>query len=305
MHKQARRRAIVVSTVVALVLGTMTMAWAAPEKKSFTTGISPDQALAGTGGIFDLEITNTSDSAPLGAAQITIPGGFALDGTPGVPSGWSVTLISGDVVQVVADSVDTRLAPGGSLTVSLDLEVALNDAGTDQSYPFLVEARQANNFNGNRNDLNPPPEPAEVMVTGTAEPCEQGQSCQVSFNSGRVTADVSTVCVSSECGNLILDLDDSYCDTGRPCAGEGVFWIPPAVDLGQTVQLTLLVPRSEFDHPAPGQIAFFIAPTGAGEAVECGSASDTTECSYKVFPSGANFEIRVTLDQVDPRGFVS
>lgn len=299
---KGHRQLVVVVTTMTLIVGLVVAAGAAPDKKQFETGITPLTSTAGTAVDYVLTITNTSDAAPLGAAQITVPDGFYIVSVAVEEDrNWSLEEPVGNPFRILADDIMARLAPGQSISVTISAVTPLQ--GGDTNYTFDVEARQANNFNGNRNDLNGVG--PTVEVTGTATACETGQSCTAGFSAGRTSAQVETTCLTTDCGNLILDLDKGYCDDPATCAGEGVFWVPPAISESGVVELEILIPRSEFDGGV-GQIRFFIAPTGASEAVECGSAADTTGCSYKVTPAGRNlYQIAVTVDQVDPRAFAS
>lgn len=302
--RTARRRSqsVVVITTMTLIVGLVLAAGAAPDKKQFETAITPLTSTAGTAVDYALTITNTSDTAPLGAAQITVPGGFEVVAVA-VEEGrnWSLEQPVENPFRIYANDTMSRLAPGQSISVTISAVTPLQ-AG-DTNYTFDVQARQANNFNGNRNDLNGGG--PTVKITGTATACETGKSCTAGFSEGRTAAQVETTCLTTDCGNLVLDLDKGYCDDPATCAGEGVFWVPPAISDSGVVELEILIPRSEFSGGV-GQIRFFIAPTGDGPAEECGSAADTTGCSYKVTPAGRNlYQIAVTVDQVDPRAFAS
>lgn len=286
--------------VFGLVVGVVSPSFAAPVGKSFTTEITPDTATAGTGVSFTLTITNTSDSAPLGASRITVPDGFVVDAVE-VEAGRNWSLVSTDPIMILAESSGARLSPGQSITVDIDAVTPLQNG--DDAYEFEVESRQANNFNGQKNDLNG--SGPVVTVTGSAVACERGNSCQTGHSEAGTSVEVTTTCAvdAVECTNLIVDLDTNCLN--QACAGRAAVWIPPTENTGGTVQVVLKVPKSAFGKAGAGQVRFFVAQTGATEAFECGTNDAVIACSYKVKPSGNTYQITATVAQVDPRGFAS
>jgi hypothetical protein len=290
---------VVLSTC--LVLASMPGAGAAPSHKRFSTSITPVTTTAGTPTTFDLTITNTSSSASLGAAEITVPSAFVFEGQAALEAGtgWLID-ISGHVIEISASDRAFSLEPGEAISVSIDTVSPLQESG-DESYLFPVQARQANDFNGKQNDLNGTG--PSVLVTGVAEPCQRGVSCTASFSEGGTQAEVTTTCPASaaDCLNLVLDLDDDCLD--RQCIGSAAFWLPPTTATG-TVEVLLQIPKSQVPGGA-GSVVFYIAGTDDEAAFECGSAQASVGCSYKVTGSKNMVQIRATVERVDPRGFVS
>ncbi len=294
------RSAFAVLVALGLILGVVSPGVAAPEGKSFTTEITPTTSTAGTSVSYTLTITNTSDVAPLGASRITVPDGFVV-GAVAVEPGRSWSLVSTDPIEIVANDVGSRLLPGQSISVSIDAVTPLQNG--DESYQFQVESRQANNFNGKKNDLNGTG--PVVTITGSAVACERGNSCNTGHSEAGTSVDVTTTCAAdaTECANLIVDLDTNCLD--QPCAGRAALWVPPTENAAATVEVVLTVPKSAFGDDGAGQVQFFIAPTGATEAFECGTNDAVLACSYKVKPAGNAYQITATVAQLDPRGFAS
>ena len=283
-----------------LLLTSIPGAGAAPSHKRFTTSITPATTTAGTSVSFDLTITNTSASASLGAAEITVPAAFSFDGEATVDegSGWLIQ-VNGDLIEIAASDRAFSLDPGESITVTIVAVTPLQDG--DQSYLFEVQARQANDFNGKQNDLNGTG--PTVEVTGVAEACQRGVSCTASYSEQGTQAQVTTTCPTdaTECLNLVLDLDDDC--LGRQCIGSAAFWVPPTTATG-TVEVVLQIPKSQVPNGA-GTVVFYIAGTDDETAVECGSPEATVACTYKVSGSRNMVIITATVERVDPRGFVS
>jgi hypothetical protein len=294
-------RSLTPMLVVVLVVGTYLTAGAAPDQKSFETTITPSTATAGTPVDFTLTIANTSDpDVPLGAARITVPSGFTVNSVAfvGTPN-W--TLLSTDPIVIAANDSASRLASGQSISLTIDAVTPLQNG--DQSYDFAVDARQANNFNGKKNDLSGTG--AAVLVTGSAVACEQGVSCSTGHDEAGTNVDVTTTCAADavECANLVVDLDENC--LGQECAGLASFWVPPTENSAATVEVVLTIPKSAFGGDGAGQVQFFVAPTGAAAAFECGTNNAVLACDYKVKPVGNSYEITATVAQVDPRGFAS
>lgn len=303
MGRTTRRWLVLaVMVTVATSMGLVSMAGAAPDHKTFETTIEPESATAGTTTTFDVTIVNTSTSAALGAVRITVPGGFTVTATAPEDvvvsnDGWTSS-VSGNVIEITADANEFKLPPGGSITVSIPTVTPLQDG--DDTYRFEVEARQANDFNGNRNDLNG--SGPTVTITGVAEACERGSSCDVSFQESGTHAQVTTTCPvdAVDCTNLVLDLDENC--LGEDCVGRAAFWVPPTIDSG-SVELLLQIPKNQVSGGV-GSVVFMIADKDDDIAVECGSHPEIG-CSYKVSGSRNFVEISATIERVDPRGFVS
>lgn len=319
---RARRRGwrlFAVLTVLTLVTAAMPMAGAAPDHKSFEATISPAEALAGTSTDFEVTVKNTSDNVKLGAVRITVPDGFVFEGITAVdPSNWNV-----DGNQVTAPSPSQGLAPGESLVMTVAARTALQEGG-DTEYEFGIEARQANHFNGARNDLNFVGDPLTLLVTGSAVACTS-TSCATSFSEETTDAEVEVPCEETDCGILVLDLDTDYCN-GNACGGKGVFWNPPA-NPGGRVLLTLVIPQSEFDEGEIGISSYGSYEDGYDEDLpqffyskddmtfeECELDEDDVdyyesetpaECEFQVFEEGDDFVFEINIDPVDPRGFAS
>lgn len=300
-HKLVLRRVVVLAMVVSVSFGLVSSAGAAPDHKTFQTSVTPNTVTAGTAVGFDLTITNTSTNSSLGAARITLPSDY---GTPTnvalSASGWTSTVAS-TTIEVAASANEFKLPPGTSIVVSFDTVTPLKTTAGDRTDTFVVEARQANDFNGRQNDLRG--QGPTVTITGVAVDCHPGDPCNASLPEAGTVALASTTCPSdsgAECGNLILDLDENC--LGQACVGRAAFWVPPTVDSG-TVDLVLQIPKNQFDG-GPGSVVFYIAGTSDGTAFECGKHPEI-ECTYRVSGSRSFIEVSATIERVDPRGFVS
>ena len=125
--------------------------------KTYTAVVAPDggddaQVCADLDATFALKLTNTSSQQQLGSANIT--------------PGFTVRDVSIDGAGSISGSVDTielrnlGLAPEASVVVTFSGTPA---AGV---YPFVIVAKQANNFRGSPgNNLTPSGDPASVTVT--------------------------------------------------------------------------------------------------------------------------------------------
>ncbi|MCO6501696.1 MAG: hypothetical protein J5I28_01290 [Acidimicrobiales bacterium] len=278
--------------VIALALVAAIPAGAAPNHKRFSADVSPSSIVAGLGST-TLTITNNSTSATLGAARITVspPLEFVIETAN---SGW---VISGN--QVTATDPSFSLQPGQSLALGLSV-TALQ--GSDQTYTFAVEARQANNFNGAGNDLNFQGPAPTLTVTGAAKQCANQGNCNLSLAEKKTTATVTAEC-GSECDIMVLDLSNDC--NGQACTvSEAAYWVPPVIDSDKTVTVELFV-SGKFKGNEVNSMKFFIAATDSSEFFECG-AHPTITCSYTKSKVGnQGVRITATVESVDPRGFAS
>ncbi|MFP3916036.1 MAG: hypothetical protein ACLFWM_14240, partial [Actinomycetota bacterium] len=260
MGSDKRYRGRIVALIGAvLVVGMVSTALAAPEKKTFAAEVAvsaevPPTIPAGVPATFDVTIYNTSSSVPLGAAEVSVPSPsdaeFLLDPASVVVNdpNWSFQILDGSV-RVMSNDSQSRLAPctAGdhtacpSVTVSMDLTV-LQPFADGIDYSFGVEARQANNFNGTLNDLNLEADRSSlgVTVTGLGERCESNP-CRVDLPQEVDTSLQLTASCVGECTGVVgADIDASYCDDPGTCVGQGVFWNPPAdADGDVTVELVI------------------------------------------------------------------
>lgn len=142
-------------TIIAALLvwaSAATTAIAAAEK-SFTATVNPEPLVAGASygegaratSYITLLITNTSNQANLGSANVTAPTGITLTGAS--PSGIA-TVVGASLLEL--RSLD--LAPGGVATVSISARVEC--AANNGPYTWGFNVKQANDFNGTPgNDL--------------------------------------------------------------------------------------------------------------------------------------------------------
>lgn len=288
-----------------IVLAMAPAAGAAPDGKTFTANLSPTTVTAGTVVPFQVTVTNTSTSAPLGAIEITPPEGFSIDGVSLSRTDWSV--VSSDPLRVAANRSQTRLQPSQSLTVTITSTVLPLQAG-GTPYDFGVEARQANNFKGTFNDLNlvlAPGHTLTTVVTGQVVDCHGKTQCQSTPRTvGNTTVQVSVLCAVTDCGRLAVDVDDNC--LGACPLSRAVFWNPPAgaAQGPDTVEVLVTIDKSAFSGN-PNTLQFFIAASDSQEAELCGTNVQIT-CSYSASRvSGGHTQVIARVEPIDPRGFVS
>ena len=146
-----RPRALVVTVAMLLAWASIAAtASAAPNKKTYTTSLSPSALIAGhtyTGPATAIAYTirNTSTSAELGSADVTVPVGVVPSA---VASTEGTVTLAGSVIQLR----NLALAPGESAVVSVTAQV---ECGSNHApYVWTTRTKQSNDFNGTGNDLS-------------------------------------------------------------------------------------------------------------------------------------------------------
>lgn len=145
------RRALV--PVIAGVILSSSLATAAfAADKTFTATVAPGALIAGasygggarSGSPLSLTITNTSNQARLGSANVTPPAGVLATAA-------SSNVGTANVVGSVIQLRNLDLPPSGSVVVSITAQVEC--AANHASYTWSLITKQANDFNGTGNDL--------------------------------------------------------------------------------------------------------------------------------------------------------
>jgi hypothetical protein len=146
------RSRFVPTRVVTAVLGVLLAgvvvgaALAATQTKKFSASIVQTAQTT-----YLLTLTNDPTSTqPFGSSNVTVPAGFSVSSVSiaSTPSGktWTSTL-SGSTIQLRAASTKSGLAPGQSVTVTIDATASCG------SYTFDTGVKQSNNFLGTGNDF--------------------------------------------------------------------------------------------------------------------------------------------------------
>ena len=165
----SRPRALVVASAALLVWASIAAtASAAPNKKTFSASVSPNPLIAG--GSYSVAprapiqytLTNTSSSAELGSANVTVPSGVAASA---VSTNAGTALLVGTVIQLR----NLSLSPGESATVGVSAQVEC--ASNQAPYRWTTATKQSNDFNGTGNDL-----------AGTSPTSTVSGSCALTFS---------------------------------------------------------------------------------------------------------------------------
>jgi len=122
-----------------------------------TVSVSPDATLdtvadawAGATPTITISIRNDASPQTLGSANITVPAGIVPD----------PPLTTGDVIELR----NLNLAPGATASVSLTARIpCVPDAA---GYPWDVQVKQSNDFNGTGNDFTPTTAPPRLYGAG-------------------------------------------------------------------------------------------------------------------------------------------
>jgi hypothetical protein len=170
-----RPRALVVAAAALLVWASIAaVASAAPNKKTFSATAGPlvaGHTYAGTDTIV-LTLRNTSSSAELGSANISVPAGVVATAV-GFSGTGSATLV-GSVIQLR----NLALTPGQTATATVLAEV---ECGKNHSaYTWATATKQSNDFNGTGNDL-----------TGTSPSSSFSGTCALVFSKQPKSAEKS------------------------------------------------------------------------------------------------------------------
>jgi hypothetical protein len=179
-----RPRALVVAVAALLAWASIVAsASAAPNKKTFSASVGPNPLVAGASySVFPrapivYTIRNTSTSAELGSANVTVPAGIAAS-TVTNPTAGTATLV-GTLIQLR----ELSLAPGESSNVLVwaQVECAANHA----TYRWTTAVKQSNDFNGTGNDL-----------TGTSPTSTVAGTCGLSFTAQPAHSEKATIITS-------------------------------------------------------------------------------------------------------------
>lgn len=106
--------------------------------KFFAVDMGPDVAASGSSVAYTAQITNSISNQRLGSVNLTAPTGVVLRSAS-----------QGTVVGRTLELRDLALAPGGSITVTLQADTS-TQGGT---LTWAAAGKQANNFNGTGNDF--------------------------------------------------------------------------------------------------------------------------------------------------------
>ena len=146
-----RPRAMVVAVAALLAWATIAAtASAAPSKKTYTASLSPSALIAGhtySGPVMAIAYTirNTSSSAELGSANVTVPVGVVPSA---VASTEGTATLAGSLIQLR----NLALSPGESAVASVTARV---ECGSNHApYVWTTRTKQSNDFNGTGNDLS-------------------------------------------------------------------------------------------------------------------------------------------------------
>jgi len=143
---------------VAILLSSLASASTDTKPFTATVSVSPDantadasaDAWAGAIPTITLSIGNDASPQTLGSANITVPAGIVPD--PPLPGG--------NVIQLR----NLNLAPGATTSVSLTARIpCVPDAA---GYPWMVQVKQSNDFNGTGNDFTPTTDPPRLFGAG-------------------------------------------------------------------------------------------------------------------------------------------
>jgi hypothetical protein len=180
------RRALVSLVAGALLSSSLaTVAFAAD--KTFTASVAPGALVAGasygsgarSGSPLSLTITNTSNQARLGSANVTPPAGvLATAATSSVGS----AAVVGGVIQLR----NLDLAPDGAVVVAVTAQVEC--AANHASYTWGLISKQANDFNGTGNDL---------MQVGSTTNSVTG-TCGIVFSKQPASSEKAPVTITSK-----------------------------------------------------------------------------------------------------------
>ena len=141
----------------------------------------------GTGGsTVTATFHNENKTQRLGAANLTAPSGYTVTSASlpaGSPGSASVVVVG---KLYVVELRNLALAPGQSLTVTINLGTAPCSTGL-----WSVEAKQANNFNGAGNDLTLDSANSNLLTTFCTAPCNGNTSCTTDASNSKGSAQVS------------------------------------------------------------------------------------------------------------------
>ncbi|MEN8114551.1 MAG: hypothetical protein ABFS21_09195 [Actinomycetota bacterium] len=251
------------TTVAAMLIAVDgSRASADPDGKTYTATITPSEVTAGDDVLFTLAVTDTSSSTPLGAVNLTVPPEFELTTPPAIisaPDGatsWSASM-SGRTIELRAAGSSERLGYGETVEATFGAIGLQEFIGSELwvDYSFLIEARQANSFNGDPGNgltyIGADPAGPVVRVIGVAKHCTD-QDCTLSQALGTTSAGTFTVigtCELSDCGVVKVDLVSD----GENLADGEIAYTPAPDSSDVRAYLTLL--KTVLDQ-SPNQYSF-------------------------------------------------
>jgi hypothetical protein len=152
----SRRRVVLPLAVAAAALAALTIpALAAPEHKRYLAVVAPASVGAGQTNQYSFTATNLSSSQLLGSINLTVPPDFTLMSVAQQPRRSSDGAFVGNATVASSTLLEIRnlsLAPSDSTTVRLRAQAPCVQGAADQ---WGLAAKQANDFNGTRNDFTP------------------------------------------------------------------------------------------------------------------------------------------------------
>jgi hypothetical protein len=150
----SRRNAAAVLVLGGLLAAVVAVAsaQAAPSKKNFTVQVAVTKPASGPVDPQSFTVTLANDGSSnttLGSANISPPGGFAVDTASTAQPGWTATPV-GNVIQLRSATSGDALAPGRSMTVSVHVASPTLPT-TCSSATWSAQVKQSNDFNGTNN----------------------------------------------------------------------------------------------------------------------------------------------------------
>ena len=159
---------------------------AAPSRKNYASAATPNQIVRGVSTEIKISLTNLGTStATFNAVRLTIPAIFQRGGVRVDRAGAALTTTA-DGVEIL----NANVAPGETLIIAQSVSVA---CGAAVSAPlWATDIRQANNFNGAKNDFFPSGPDAAVAITNLAGPCGVSVTCTAGDNLECATGELSS-----------------------------------------------------------------------------------------------------------------
>ena len=185
----------------------------------FAVSVSPSSPAADTSISFMFKIRNEASPQQLGAVQISAPAGFMITGAfvASGASGMASFTSSSALFQ------DLALASGASTTLTVSAAVPCGSG----SYQWGIEAKQANQFNGNGNDFQLDPNSAGNLsgtfaASGsgscTSQPCPSGP-CSVSASSPTTFGTVTTSVALPSGDSIVTGMEGADSSFSFSCGG--------------------------------------------------------------------------------------
>lgn len=314
---RARKITTVLVAVLLLSAGLVAVtavAVNAEDPKQYTVDINPTLVEADSTETYTVEIgLDPLSNVTLGAVRLTVPTELTVDGLVAVspPDGkvWTDPadpLGDGTWESLAATQAD-RLDPNEFVTFEFSAE-AVSSAATAV---FAYDIRQANNFNGALNVIDPHPTGVEtevMIVEGTIVSCTAG-SCEGSQgDEGEPQVAVAGTCTSTEdegCGVVIIDL--TACP-GECEGGIAAFWNPEfASDDLTTLEISFTIPLD--GTFSPNSLDFVLqkpdTPDETLDFCKKGPNKNVTACILDFDKTKTTATWVVLADRDDPLGFVT